>query len=238
MIQESNSHTKTLSTTGRAAVKLKICGMKYPDNISDIALFQPDYMGFIFYENSSRYFDGAIPDLPKNIEKVGVFVNATLDAISEKVEIYQLDLVQLHGNETPEFCKALQTNLHKKSFGQNVKIIKVFSISDHFDFAKLKKFEAVCVYFLFDTKGKHPGGNGFVFNWNVLQHYPSTKPYFLSGGIGMDEVEQLKSFFQKAESKLCYAIDINSKFEIEAGLKNPDLLQTFIMNLSSNIRES
>jgi phosphoribosylanthranilate isomerase len=96
----------------------------------------------------------------------------------------------------------------------------------------LEPYEAVCDYFLFDTKGKLPGGNGYTFNWSVLEQYPSTKPFFLSGGIGLDQVEDLKHFQQSQASKFCYAIDVNSKFEIEAGLKNIEDLKQFKNNIN------
>ncbi len=106
-------------------------------------------------------------------------------------------------------------------------IIKVFSINDDYDFSELAPFENLCDFFLFDTKGKLPGGNGFAFDWKVLKNYPSSKPYFLSGGIGLGEIEKLKQFFKSPESKYCHAIDVNSKFEIEPGLKDVEKLITF-----------
>ncbi|HBK70580.1 MAG TPA: N-(5'-phosphoribosyl)anthranilate isomerase, partial [Flavobacteriaceae bacterium] len=126
-----------------------------------------------------------------------------------------------------------QTNIDEtlKQVQSDVKIIKVFSIKDEFDFSVLKPYESVCDYFLFDTKGKNPGGNGYTFNWEVLKNYPSTKPYFLSGGIGLDEVESILSFLRRQESSYCYAIDVNSKFEIEPGLKDIEKLKEFKNNL-------
>ena len=106
-------------------------------------------------------------------------------------------------------------------------MIKVFSIKDEFDFSMLLPYEDVCDYFLFDTKGKLPGGNGYTFNWDILKNYPSTKEFFLSGGIGLDQFEDLKRFQKSKASKYCYAIDVNSKFEIEAGLKNIEKLKKF-----------
>ena len=106
-------------------------------------------------------------------------------------------------------------------------IIKVFSIKDEFDFSVLNDYEDVCDYFLFDTKGKSPGGNGYTFNWDVLKDYPSTKPYFLSGGIGLNSIKKIKAFKESIASKYCYAIDVNSKFEIEPGLKNIEELEKF-----------
>lgn len=205
-------------------MKLKICGMKYPDNILEVGSLLPDYMGFIFWEKSARYFDGIIPELPKSIKKVGVFVDASLEGILEKVLTHDLQAVQLHGNESVEFCENLKKNKPKL-----IEVIKVFSILDTFDFQILKQFESVCDYFLFDTKGKLPGGNGTTFDWKVLENYPSTKPFFLSGGIGMDEINAL---IQISKTKLpVYAIDVNSKLEIEPGLKNIELLHSFKQNL-------
>lgn len=206
-------------------MKLKVCGMKYQDNILEVAQLQPDYIGFIFYRKSPRFFDEAIPKLPKAIKKVGVFVNATIEDIIEKTKKYNLDAIQLHGYESPEFCYKCHTELVEAS--HPIEIIKVFSILDYFNFDCLKPYETVCDYYLFDTKGKLPGGNGYTFNWEVLKDYPSSKPFFLSGGIGLEETENVLSFLRREESKYCYAIDINSKFDIEPGLKNTELLKKF-----------
>lgn len=204
----------------RERIRLKVCGMKYQDNIELIAALQPDYLGFIFYKKSARHFDSeSIPKLPKSIKKTGVFVNENIDVVIDKITTHNLQAIQLHGEESPEYCKQLQS--------KNIEIIKVFSINVEFNFEVLKPYEAVCDYFLFDTKGKLPGGNGYTFDWNVLNNYPSTKPFFLSGGIGLEEIEKIKEFAQSSVSKYCYAIDVNSKFETEPGLKNIDLLRKF-----------
>ena len=184
--------------------------MKYSENILEVSQLLPDYLGFIFYEKSSRFFDGEIPEISKSIKKVGVFVNATLEEIKSKIKKYDLDLIQLHGNETPEFC----SNLMQES----IEIIKVFSVDDDFDFQILEAYENVCDYFLFDTKGKLHGGNGFTFNWQILEKYKSKKPLFLSGGIGIKEIEKIKTL-----NLPIFAIDVNSKFEMEPGLKNVQL---------------
>jgi len=205
--------------------------MKYPDNITQVVALQPDYLGFIFYDKSMRSFDGVIPELSENIKKVGVFVDAAINEIIEKVNFYNLQVVQLHGNESPTFCKVLGAEL--TSVAHQIEIIKVFSIKDEFNFEILKPYEAVCHYYLFDTKGKLPGGNGYTFNWKVLENYSSTKPYFLSGGIGLNELDKVKSFFQNDESNYCHAIDVNSRFEIEAGLKDIELIKEFKNNLFS-----
>lgn len=233
VVNHINKMNQTLSSSEKFGVKIKICGMKYPDNIGDIAMLQPDYLGFIFYEKSSRFFRGTIPELPSSIKKVGVFVDAMIENIIEKVEKYDLDLVQLHGKESPEFCKELHGLLTKVDRTENAEIpafagiVKVFSIKDHFNFDELRPYESVCDYFLFDTKGKLPGGNGYTFNWKVLKDYPSTKPYFLSGGIGLEEADNIAEFLRKQESEYCHAIDVNSKFEIEPGLKDLKKLEVF-----------
>lgn len=200
-------------------MKLKVCGMKYHDNIEAVASIQPDYLGFIFHVESPRNFDGIIPKLAENIQKTGVFVDEKVEFIVQQIQKHNLSVIQLHGHESPEICRLLKST--------HAKVIKVFSIKDKFDFSVLLPYEDVCDYFLFDTKGKLPGGNGYTFNWDVLINYPSTKPFFLSGGIGIDQIEDLKRFKKSKASKYCYAIDVNSKFEIEAGLKNIEKLQKF-----------
>ncbi len=195
-------------------------------NIAEIAQLQPDYLGFIFYEKSPRNFEGTIPKFPQNIKKVGVFVDEKVEVIVDKIEKHQLDAIQLHGHESLEVCRLLQST--------NKDIIKVFSIKDEFDFSVLKPYEDYVDYFLFDTKGKLPGGNGYTFNWDVLKGYPSTKPYFLSGGIGLDELEKIKAFESITASKYCHAIDVNSKFEIEPGLKSIEDLKEFKKYITSS----
>ncbi|MFZ0596933.1 MAG: phosphoribosylanthranilate isomerase [Flavobacterium sp.] len=198
-------------------MKLKICGMKYPENIIELGALLPDYMGFIFYEKSARYFNGTIPELIKTIKKVGVFVNESVENIIGKINKHNLQAVQLHGEESVVFCEELKNKIDNK-----IEIIKVFSVGDDFNFDLLKPFEDVCDYFLFDTKGKLPGGNGTTFDWKILKNYTSDKPFFLSGGIGLEEIAAIKNL------KLpVYAIDVNSRFEIEPGLKNKNLLTNF-----------
>jgi len=201
-------------------MKLKICGMKYPDNILEVGSLLPEYMGFIFWGKSARYFDGKMPTLPQSIKKTGVFVNASIEEIITKVAQYDLEAVQLHGQESVAFCQELRSKLTK-----SIEIIKVFSVDANFDFDQLQPFETVCDFFLFDTKGKLPGGNGTTFDWKVLEKYPSQKPFFLSGGIGLDEIDLVNEIL-KTDLPI-YAIDVNSKFEIEAGLKNKKKLDRF-----------
>ncbi len=216
-------------------MKLKICGQKH--NVKAVAALQPDYLGFIFWKPSPRYFEGEMPFLGNDINKVGVFVDAEREEVIAKVRRYDLDAVQLHGQESSAYCQALQDDFQilsnekapSKDLSKNgkVEIIKVFSIRDTFDFSVLEPYEKVCDYYLFDTKGKLPGGNGYAFNWEILKDYPSVKPYFLSGGIGLENVDSLLSFLDRPESKYCYAIDINSKFEIQPGLKDIHQIKEF-----------
>ena len=202
-------------------MKLKICGMKYRANIQEVAALQPDYLGFIFYEKSPRFCNGELPEIPNTIAKVGVFVNAPLSEILNKIKAYNLQLVQLHGEESPEICEVLRLI--------NIKVIKTFSIDDTFDFETLRPYEPVCDYFLFDTKGKHYGGNGTTFNWEILKKYPSQKPFFLSGGIGLEEISKLKQL-----NLPIYAVDVNSKFETEPGLKNSNACKKIIQILKQH----
>ena len=199
-------------------LKLKICGMKFPENILEISQLEPDLLGFIFYENSPRNFDVKIPELPEKIKKVGVFVNASFEEIKSKIAIYNLDFIQLHGNESPEFCLKLQ---------ETISIIKAFPIDENFDFETLNKYSESCTYFLFDTKGKNHGGNGIAFDWNILENYKLEKKYFLSGGIGLENASDLKEFLKKEYAKNCFGIDINSKFEVTPGLKNTEKIIAF-----------
>lgn len=201
--------------------------MRNPQNITDIAALNPDYLGFIFYEKSKRYvgedFDEAATyHLPteksprfrdtagqaKGIKKIGVFVNASMEYVLSKVKRYGLDLVQLHGEESPEFCRDLQRN--------NIPVIKVFAVGQTFDFSVLEPYKPHCNYFLFDTKGKEKGGNGMVFNWEVLKDYDNEKPFFLSGGLSLENVGKVKEL----QGLNIVAIDVNSGFEVAPALKD------------------
>ncbi len=205
--------------------------MKY--NIGEVADLQPDYLGFIFWKPSKRFFDGSIPKLRRTTGKVGVFVDANIDEILDRTNTYGLNAIQLHGNESPEFCAKLKEQFKDQKI--KIDILKVFSIKDSFDFAQLSPYEKSSDFFLFDTKGKLPGGNGYQFNWQVLKGYPSKKPYFLSGGIGLEELDNVLEFLQKEESKYCHAIDVNSRFEISPGLKDIDKLKKFKNRLFETI---
>ena len=215
-------------------MKLKVCGMKH--NLAEVAQLQPDYVGFIFYEKSPRdvtklsFSDFVIPaQAGIHSQRVGVFVNASVEFILENTEAFKLDVIQLHGEETVEFCEALGRHSEFISESHEKKLLtiwKVFSIKDSFDFSILKEFEPYVDAFLFDTKGKDKGGNGYTFDWSVLKDYTSAIPFILSGGIGPEHVEDLKAL-QKTNLPIL-AIDVNSKFETKPGLKDIEKLRAFI----------
>jgi phosphoribosylanthranilate isomerase len=184
---------------------------------------QPDYLGFIFYRGSKRFVDGLTPsfvkNLPTGIRRTGVFVNEELDKVAQLAVLYGLNAVQLHGQEPVKYCIALKGLLADT----DVALIKAFGVDEQFDFDTLNAYANVADYFLFDTQTPNHGGSGKVFNWSLLENYKLNKPYFLSGGIGPDSIEQLK---QINDSRL-YAIDINSRFELAPGLKDIDKLNDF-----------
>ena len=206
-------------------MKLKVCGMRSLENIRNLAKINPEYMGFIFWKHSKRFVSNSTPDLGEGIKKVGVFVNASSEYIKKCIKDHKLKAVQLHGNESPKKCDEL-----KKI---DVEVIKAFAIKNKFDFSELENYESVCDYFLFDTEGLLPGGNGLHFDWTVLKNYTCEKPFFLSGGIGPDDSLAIASII-KLNLPL-YAIDVNSKFEIEPGLKNIDIIKEFKSKLYNDI---
>lgn len=203
-------------------LKLKVCGMRDKENIKALSELKPDFIGFIFHEQSSRNVTDSISiTTPEGISKVGVFVNKSIEFIDEKIKNFGLDYIQLHGNESPEFCLKLKNN--------GLKTIKAFNISDSFDFTKLKSYEPFCDYFLFDAFGKKAGGNGIVFNWELLNNYKGELPFLLSGGINEKMVDSIKKI---NHSKLT-GIDINSGFEIAPAIKNIKNIKAFKHELYS-----
>ena len=201
-------------------MKLKVCGMKFSENINEVGRLQPDFMGFIFWPNTKRFFSDTKINLPKNIKKVGVFVNQDLAFIKEKAKEFSLDFIQLHGNEDLKFCNSVH------SFA---KTIKVFHIDNNFDFQKLLPFENCVNYFLFDTKCESFGGSGMKFEWNILKKYNLKTSFFLSGGIDIDDLKKILEL-KKMEIPI-FGIDINSKFELRPGLKNKLKIQNLINKL-------
>ena len=221
-----------------SSLKLKICGMKQPENILEVAALKPDYLGFIFYERSPRNFSGEIPDIDSSIKKTGVFVDEEINFVLEKVEKYKFKAIQLHGKESAEYCKKLKLELSQNN---SVELIKVFSVKESFNFDELKAYEGIVDFFLFDTQGKNKGGNGITFNWELLKDYSSSTPFILSGGIGENElleIAELHTYFKKNnKSNLFYGVDVNSKFEMEASLKNANALKKFKDNLGLKTQE-
>ena len=218
--------------------------MKYVENIQQVAELQPDYLGFIFYEKSKRNFEGIIPDFSNTIKKTGVFVNEHIEIVISLIEEYRLDAIQLHGDESVAYVTELKQHLSerrklfieenksiKKRKNQHyisknkIEIIKVFGIKDSFNFDVLEPYFDVVDYFLFDTKGKERGGNGTQFDWSILNNYPFNKPFFLSGGIGLEDVEEVKKI-QKLGLPI-YALDVNSRFESKPGVKIIEELEKF-----------
>ncbi len=207
-------------------MKLKVCGMKY--NTQEIASLEPDYLGFIFWEGSSRYVDGRTePTGPGGPLRVGVFVDASLEEVLDACHSAALDGVQLHGKEDPVYCKEL-ADLLQGALENPPLLIKAFALGDDFDFEVLEAYLPVCDYFLFDSRGPLPGGNGRGFDWTLLSQYPYQKPFFLSGGIGPDSLEALQTFLATPTAKYCHAIDVNSRFERRPGEKDAALLKAFM----------
>ena len=193
---------------------VKVCGMRDAVNIRQLEALGIDWMGMIFWPKSKRYVSMPPVYLPQHVRKVGVFVDASLDAIRQHVEDYHLDIVQLHGQESPETLKALKP----------LKLIKAFNIATPEDLQKTVAYEGLADYFLFDTKGKSVGGNGEKFDWSVLDSYQGETPFLLSGGIGSEDAQDIKSFHHPK----CIGIDLNSRFETEPGLKDITKLKQFL----------
>lgn len=204
--------------------------MRETENIKVVLALKPDFMGFIFYANSPRYApDFLSADLlksfPKSIKKVGVFVNAEENYILEKIKEFDLDMVQLHGNESAEFCKNLKVS--------GVSIMKAFSIDANFDFKTTSAYANFCDLFLFDTKAeKGYGGHGKKFDWKLLDKYTLDTPFLLAGGIDLYNLKFLNEIKNPAFS----GIDVNSKFEEAPGLKDIQKLKLLKKELTGIIQ--
>ncbi|MDR0732662.1 MAG: phosphoribosylanthranilate isomerase [Dysgonamonadaceae bacterium] len=202
-------------------MKIKVCGMKYPENIRELAHLPIDMMGLIFYEKSPRYA-GNLPAselrfVPPNIQKVGVFVNASAEDIVAVIREYDLQIVQLHGDESPDFCREIKK--------QGIKVIKAFPIEKITDFEKCNLYENACDYFLFDTKTSQYGGSGKKFDWGILALYNSETPFILSGGVNVEDAESIR----KIRHPKLYGVDLNSRFETRAGEKDLEKLRGFCL---------
>lgn len=206
-------------------MRIKICGLRDKNNIEQIAMMEFDYMGFIFYSKSKRFVgdDFEMPVISNKIKKTGVFVNTEIDEVKRKVNKYGLKAVQLHGDESVEYCSELRRCLQIEK--KDIEIIKAFGVNEAFDFGNLAPYEASCDFFLFDTKTIDYGGSGKRFDWSILKKYTNKVPYFLSGGIGVEYLEQLKN---EQDNLGFYAIDVNSKFELKPGLKDMELMNRLV----------
>ena len=209
-------------------VLVKVCGMREADNIREVEALGVDWMGFIFWPKSSRYVSEMPSYLPTKCKRVGVFVDASIGDVMTIAEQYQLDLIQLHGQESPNYIAQLTSHLKSLT---SIKFIKAFNIATASDLEVTKRYEGYVDYFLFDTKGKSVGGNGEKFDWSVLSEYRGNTPYLLSGGISPTDADQLHvqcSMFHGP----CVGIDLNSRFETAPGVKDINKLRTFIKELS------
>ena len=205
---------------------VKVCGMRDADNIREVEALGIDYMGFIFWPKSSRYVSEMPTYLPTKCKRVGVFVDASIGDVMTIAEQYQLDLIQLHGQESSSYITQLRP--HLSLLNSKISIIKALNIATTADLANAKQYEGIVDYLLFDTKGKSVGGNGEKFDWSVLSAYTGNTPFLLSGGIGPDDAERVKAF----NHPKCIGIDLNSKFELSPALKDINKLQEFIKELS------
>ena len=199
--------------------------MREPDNLRAVAALQPDFLGLIFYRKSPRYISPQdaenLPDF-FGISRVGVFVNETVETMLQITRSAKLFALQLHGDESPKICAKL------KKVRPEPKLIKVFSVGEGFDGSQLAAYESVCDYFLFDTQTKKYGGSGESFDWNILRTFPIRLPFFLSGGIG---VENIQSAIDSCKGLPLYGIDLNSKVEISPGVKSPQMIKKIIKSL-------
>lgn len=206
---------------------LKICGLFQDENINEIANLQPDFMGFIFYEKSKRFVEknlsvNTLKSIPNSINKTAVFVNESVENINNFVQKYAFDYVQLHGDESVEICKKLKD--------VNIKIIKAFAIEENFDFTILEEYQNYCEYFLFDTKTPIYGGSGKSFNWEILSNYQFETPFFLSGGIGLENINKALEFYHPKY----FGIDCNSALENENYTKNQEKVAQIIEKLKKS----
>lgn len=202
-------------------MKVKVCGMRDHKNIGEVAALQPDYLGFIFFRESPRFVgeDFEMPEIDRLTKKVGVFVNATTEEILAKAVIHNLDFVQLHGHEPVEQCQELRQH--------NILIIKAFSVDDKVDFQHTKSYHGAADYFLFDTKGKLFGGNATRFDWSILERYDQQTPFFLSGGLKPEHMDEVKAL----TNMNIHAVDINSGVEVSHAMKNVSKVQQVITAL-------
>ena len=198
---------------------IKVCGMRDPANIREVEALGIDWMGFICWKGSKRYVPERPSYMPTKAKRVGVFVDAPLEEILQHIYDFGFDLIQLHGHESPDFCRTLRA-----SCGDTIGIIKAFSVANSEDLAVTKDYENQVDYFLFDTRSSLPGGSGQQFDWNILDAYEASVPFLLSGGIGPEDASRLRSF----NHPRCMGFDLNSRFETAPAHKDISLLSLFL----------
>lgn len=208
---------------------VKVCGNTLPEQVNAMDEMGVTFAGFIFYPKSLHYMRPKITaekmkQIKGKIAKVGVFVNETYDELMRTVDEYRLDMVQLHGDETPKYCEKI---------ADYISVIKAFRLSENDSIEWMTKpYFDVCDFYLFDTLGVGYGGTGKKFDWTVLQNSPPRKPYFLSGGLEPGDGNNLKEFTKTPAAEKLFALDINSKFEIGAGVKGINKIKIFINGLT------
>ncbi len=211
--------------------------MKSAENIAALKQLNINYMGFIFYKDSPRDAskEKDLADVlsdenwNSNIKRVGVFVDVEIDVVFHHVHDYNLDYVQLHGSESPEYCRTL-LDLWNATSMRSAKLIKAFSIGDASDFEQVQAYETLCSLFIFDTKGKNKGGNGTKFDWKLLKNYQGIIPFLLSGGID----ESAAKTIRKLPYPQLAGVDINSRFEIAPALKDVKKVKQFVQELNQD----
>ena len=196
----------------------KVCGMRESGNIREVEALGIDWMGFIFWAHSARNVSLKPDYLPSRCKRVGVFVNAPISFIREKVRDFGLDILQLHGGEDEDFIRQLRTEL------PSLLIVKALNVAHKEDLEQSERYEGLCDFFLFDTKAEKVGGNGKSFDWDILHSYKGATPFLLSGGIGPDDKERLRAFHHPQMA----GIDLNSRFEIRPAVKDIHLLKSFL----------
>lgn len=207
-------------------MRIKVCGMTNAEQVMQLDTMGVEFAGFIFYPKSPRYVFRHMPrpEIKKikgqYINKVGVFVNAPMEELLQTVDDCGLHLVQLHGDETPKYCEKV---------ADYVGVIKAFRLrEDDHVLWKIKDYQEIADMFLFDTDGMGYGGTGKKFNWSMLKGININKPFFLSGGIGPDNVNELAAFIKDPVAKDLFSIDVNSKFETIPGLKDMQAVEKFV----------
>ena len=201
---------------------VKVCGMRQADNIRQVEQLRPDWMGFICWNGSKRFVEHAPAYLPLSCRRIGVFVNPSLDEIRRYTDLLGLTSVQLHGHESPDFCR--KAGRLCGADGRPLPIIKAFGVESGCPLPDTAPWEEACRYFLFDTRCEGAGGSGRTFGWHVLEQYRGSRPFLLSGGIGPEQFGALQRF----DHPMWAGIDLNSRFETEPGLKDVSRLQHFI----------